>query len=142
MDQSVQAELQGASAPQIATAPRFPSARHHPLPVLYQNGKAATIPLARSSLPIGLFGEAPYFNQSLAIADDFALALFSDGILEVLPQADTASKEQRLIEVMEQTKGKFEVMKETLFPPKTQSLPDDIAVMSITRLAASDLAGR
>ncbi len=108
-------------------------AGHHPLPILYQNGVAAMIPLERSSFPIGLFDGASYFNQQLPLTDDFALVLFSDGILEVLKNGDYANKEEHLRQVVQYTKGRFEDVKAALSPPKTMQVPDDIAIMSVTR---------
>lgn len=108
-------------------------AGHHPLPILYQHGSAATIPVARSSFPIGLFDAADYFDEQLSIAEDFALVLFSDGILEVLKQGDYAAKESHLRQVVQDTRGKFEGLKAALSPAKNIQVPDDIAIMSVTR---------
>lgn len=114
---------------------RYSVAGHHPLPILYRNGIAGTIPLARSSFPIGLFEEADYFDETLEVSDDFALVLFSDGILEVLKQGDYSAKEARLIEVVQQSRGRFEDIKAVLSPPKNMQVPDDIAIMSVTRMS-------
>jgi phosphoserine phosphatase RsbU/P len=112
---------------------QYSVAGHHPLPMLYQHGVAGPIPLARSSFPIGLFDGAPYFDEQLAIAEDFALVLFSDGILEVLPQADYAAKEAYLRQVVQDSQGRFEEIKAALAPAKHMQVPDDIAIMSVTR---------
>jgi phosphoserine phosphatase RsbU/P len=116
---------------------QYSVAGHHPLPILYQHGIASTMPVARSSFPIGLFEEADYFDEELPLADDFALVLFSDGILEVLKQGDYSVKEARLQQVV-QSKGRFEEIKAELAPPKTMQVPDDIAIMSITRLVTTN----
>jgi serine phosphatase RsbU (regulator of sigma subunit) len=108
-------------------------AGHHPLPFLYQNGKADYIPLARSSFPVGLFAEATYFNESITLTDDFALILFSDGIFEFLKLPDMAAKEVHLCKVVETCKGDFDSIKSALALHKSISVPDDIAVMSVTR---------
>jgi sigma-B regulation protein RsbU (phosphoserine phosphatase) len=112
---------------------QYSVAGHHPLPILFQHGVAGTIPVERSSFPIGLFDGAPYFDEQLTIADDFALVLFSDGILEVIKQGDYAAKEAHLRQVVQDSKGKFEEIKAALSPPKNMQVPDDIAIMSVTR---------
>ncbi len=108
-------------------------AGHQPLPLLYQNGRAGLIPLARSSFPIGLVAEAQYFDETLILSDDFVLILFSDGIFEFLKQGDMAAKEARLSEVVEHCKGDFDCIRTTLALNKSISVPDDIAVMSVKR---------
>jgi sigma-B regulation protein RsbU (phosphoserine phosphatase) len=108
-------------------------AGHHPLPILLQDGKAAPIPVARSSFPIGLFAEAEYFDETLVLKGDFALYLFSDGILEHLQHATMQQKEAHLLTVVEKCRGDFESFKRTLSLSKSISVPDDIAVLSVTR---------
>jgi len=108
-------------------------AGHHPLPFLYSNGKAGFIPVARSSFPIGLFAGATYFDESLELAPDFALLLFSDGILEFLKLPDMSAKEERLRQLVESSRGDFATIKAELALNKSISVPDDIAVMSVTR---------
>jgi phosphoserine phosphatase RsbU/P len=108
-------------------------AGHQPLPLLYQNGSADFIPVARSSFPIGLLAEAEYFDESLTLSDDFAMVLFSDGIFESLKLPDMEAKEARLREVVTECKGSFDGIKQALALSKSLSVPDDIAVMSVTR---------
>jgi len=111
---------------------RYSVAGHHPLPVLYQGGAAAPIPLSKSSFPVGLFDGATYFDESLELSKDFALTLFSDGILEFLKLPDMHSKEEHLRKVVEESKGDLVAVKDRLHLNKTISIPDDIAVMSVT----------
>ena len=105
-------------------------AGHHPLPVLYTAGNASFIEPARSSFPIGLVAEAEYFNEKLAVPDDFALFLFSDGILEHLPGKNMEEKEQRLLTVIADHKGDFNEVKTGLKLHRDIKVPDDIAVLS------------
>jgi sigma-B regulation protein RsbU (phosphoserine phosphatase) len=111
-------------------------AGHHPLPVVYGDGEATEIPLKKSSFPIGLVAEAEYFDQTIALADDFAMTLFSDGILEALPQETLAEKERYLREMVAETQGSFGLIKEALIISdvfsKKYNVPDDVAVMSVS----------
>src|SRR5690606_33650679 len=111
---------------------RYSVAGHHPLPVLYQGGTAAPISVARSSLPIGLLPEAEYFDEELVLAPDFALLLFSDGILEIIRQQGMAAKEAYLSQVVQDCKGDFVAVKDCLNVNKSITVPDDIAVMSVS----------
>ncbi len=112
---------------------QYSVAGHQPLPLLYQNGDADFIPLARSSFPIGLLGEAEYFDESITLSADFALVLFSDGIFEALKLPDMVAKEARLRDVVAESKGDFDSIKKALGLSKSLSFPDDIAVMSVIR---------
>jgi serine phosphatase RsbU (regulator of sigma subunit) len=111
---------------------KYSIAGHHPLPILFQEGKAAPIPLAKSSFPIGLFAGATYFDEVIELRPDFSLTLFSDGILEVLKLPDMQAKEEYLRTVIEECKGDFVTLKDRLKINKSISVPDDIAVMSVT----------
>jgi sigma-B regulation protein RsbU (phosphoserine phosphatase) len=108
-------------------------AGHHPLPFLYEHGKAALIPLEKSSFPVGLFAGATYFDTTTQLSEDFALVLFSDGILEFLKLPDMTAKENYICRIMEESQGDFDRMKAQLGLNKHVSVPDDIAVMSVTR---------
>ncbi len=67
-------------------------AGHHPLPILYTQGKAHFIEAQKRSFPIGLIEDAEYFNDKIELPADFALFLFSDGILEHLSGQDHAGQ--------------------------------------------------
>lgn len=107
-------------------------AGHHPLPVLYEHGKARFIELSRSSFPIGLVEEAEYFDEKLTLGDDFALFLFSDGILEHVAGKSMADKEETLLEAVAECKGDFKEVKTRLNLHRDIKVPDDIAVLSVT----------
>jgi len=109
-------------------------AGHHPLPILYSEGSARFIEPRKSSFPIGLMEDAEYFNETLELPEDFALFLFSDGILEHLPGTSMQSKEDRLLEVIASCKGDFKEVKTGLNLHRDIKVPDDIAVLSATGL--------
>lgn len=111
---------------------RYSVAGHHPLPILYQDGRAVQIPLEKNSFPVGLFAGAAYFDQTLELGRDFALTLFSDGILEYLRQGDMREKEERLRSVVEDCRGDFVSLRDRLSLNKSINVPDDIAVLNVT----------
>ncbi len=108
-------------------------AAHHPLPVIYKAGKASFIEIKRSSFPIGLLTEAEYFEETVSF-ENSSLTLCSDGILEALPQSSMEEKENRILEVVEKSGGKFQKIRETFGLKKLKNIPDDIAVMNISDL--------
>jgi len=106
-------------------------AGHHPMPVLYESGKADFINPGKSSFPIGLVEDAEYFNTKINLADDFSLFMFSDGILEYLEGNNMAEKEQKLLSVIAEKKGDFREVKTALNLHRDIKVPDDIAVLSV-----------
>lgn len=110
-------------------------AGHHPLPAIYKDGKAKFIELNRSSFPVGLLAEAEYFEETIAF-ENSSLTLCSDGILEALPQATMEEKEFRILEVVEQSGGVFQPIREAFELKKLNNVPDDIAVMNISDLSS------
>jgi len=106
-------------------------AGHHPMPVLYESGKADFINPGKSSFPIGLVEDAEYFNTKINLADDFSLFMFSDGILEYLEGNNMAEKEQKLLSVIAEKNGDFREVKTALNLHRDIKVPDDIAVLSV-----------
>ena len=107
-------------------------AGHHPLPILYEKGKAAFIDPGKSSFPIGLVEDAEYFNTRLELAEDFTLFLLSDGILEHLEGGSMADKEDKLLDVITKHQGDFIQVKKALNLNMGIKVPDDIAMLSVT----------
>jgi len=107
-------------------------AGHHPLPILYEKGKASFMNPGKSSFPIGLVSDAEYYDARVELAEDFSIFLFSDGILEHMDDGSMADKEERLLEVITQHKGHFNQVKTALDLHEDIKVPDDIAVLSVT----------
>ncbi len=108
-------------------------AGHHPLPFMYVGGNSAPIALERSSFPVGLVAGANYFDTTVQLANNFSLVLFSDGILELLKLPNMAEKEQHLGAVVAECAGDFDLIKTKLMLNKHLSVPDDIALMTVSR---------
>lgn len=108
-------------------------AAHHPLPIIYQDGKANYITVEKSSFPVGLLAEAEYFEETINF-EKASLTLCSDGILETLPQSSLEEKEKRILEVVEQSGGEFQAMRTAFDLKNLHDIPDDIAVMNISDL--------
>lgn len=75
-----------------SNAGQFPSA------ILADEGGARF--LEQKSLPVGLFAEASYHTIQTRLQNGFRLALFSDGVLDLLPQSRVRQKQDFLLSRM------------------------------------------
>lgn len=109
----------------------YSNAGHLPLPALYVDGIAEY--LECEGMPIGLIESANFHQKSIKLPDKFVLTLFSDGILEVLPQKGLTAKESGLLDRLQQGISSMPQLKEALGIDKLENAPDDIAVLTVSR---------
>ena len=106
---------------------------HHPMPIL-SDQKGCRFVEGRG-MPVGLLPEPIFDQHILSLPDPFTLTLFSDGILEVMPEESMQAKENKLLEAVAATKeADPEQVKDYLLPRIIDDIPDDIAIMTISRL--------
>ena len=110
---------------------RYSIAGHLPLPVLvsaegvrYLEGEGSTV---------GIMEEAEYEEHALELPDSFMLALFSDGILEILPPKDLIEKEKYFLRVFEETVDSPDELVTSLGLDRVETAPDDIAVLFVNK---------
>ena len=104
---------------------------HFPMPVLMENGKAQY--LTGSGMPVGLFKDAEYQAYHLQLPQRFSLHLFSDGVLEVIPEKSLAEKEKYLLNLIEREEGNHDGIIQSLDLLSDIDVPDDIALMTVFR---------
>lgn len=104
---------------------------HLPLPVLYTDGSARF--LEGKGLPVGLFEDAVHEDHVIDLPDSFSLTMLSDGILEVLPGSSLQEKEASLPALISAARGTLEGMSETLGLNSVDEMPDDVAVLVLSR---------
>ncbi|SDH48534.1 two-component system response regulator RssB [Pseudomonas panipatensis] len=104
---------------------------HLPLPVLYVDGEARY--LEGRGLPVGLFEEASYDDRTLDLPKSFSLSLFSDGILDVLPGTTLKEKEAILPEQVVAAGGTLDGLRQVFGLAKLGEMPDDIALLVLSR---------
>jgi len=110
----------------------FANGGQFPDPLLWNNASVET--LHRPGMAVGLFPFAEYQSYQIPLPDDCFMALFSDGVLEVLPQKDPTQKLEFLqsldtSQVVTQFVSELESIK---------NLPDDIMVLTLSKGVAHD----
>jgi len=84
-------------------------------------------------LPVGLFVEAEYSDLELELPEAFSLTLLSDGILDLLPGDTLKDKETLLPQLVSSAGGTLDGLREALGLAKLGDMPDDIALLVLSR---------
>jgi len=81
--------------------------------------------------PVGLFEGVEYEDHYLELPEQFGITLFSDGILEILPQKDLASKESFLLETISKGNVGIGTLVKKLGISAKKHFPDDISILTL-----------
>jgi serine phosphatase RsbU (regulator of sigma subunit) len=112
---------------------RYSVAGHLPQPVLVSGNGARYL---RGEGPaVGLMADAHYEEHLIDLPESFMLALFSDGILEILPPKNLIEKEKYFLDVFEQTADSPEELVTRLGLDTVETAPDDIAALFVSKRA-------
>ncbi len=111
----------------------FCNAGHFPYPVLAEGEDIRA--LVTPGQPVGLFDNTRFHCHHLALPEEFALLLVSDGILELLPQRSLRDKQAALQAEFLASKFRMESLVDALAlsRPRERPLPDDIALLLVRR---------
>jgi len=110
---------------------RYSIAGHLPQPVLVCREGARYL---RGEGPaVGLMEDAQFVEHLIDLPISFMLALFSDGILEILPPKNLVAKEKYFLEVFEHAAETPEEMVTRLGLDRVETAPDDIAALFISK---------
>lgn len=110
---------------------RYSVAGHLPLPVLVCDSGARYLEGEGST--VGIMEDAQYEEHVIQLPDRFMLALFSDGILEILPPKNLIEKEKYFLTVFEQTAESPEQLVTYLGLDRVETAPDDIAGLFVRK---------
>jgi sigma-B regulation protein RsbU (phosphoserine phosphatase) len=110
---------------------RYSVAGHLPQPVLVSREGARYLP--GEGTAVGITEDAVYEEHYIDLPDSFMLALFSDGILEILPPKNLIEKEKYFLDVFEQTSESPEQLVTRLGLDRVETAPDDIAALFISK---------
>jgi len=106
-------------------------AGHLPQPVLVSSEGARYL---RGEGPaVGIMEDAHYEEHLIELPDSFMLALFSDGILEILPPKNLIEKEKYFLKVFEQTVDSPSDLIAELGLDTVETAPDDIAALFLSK---------
>ncbi len=112
---------------------RYSVAGHLPQPVLVSNRGARY--LRGEGTAVGIMEDALYEEHLIELPESFMLALFSDGILEILPPKNLIEKEKYFLEVFEQTSESPQQLVTRLGLDRVETAPDDIAALFVSKRA-------
>ena len=110
---------------------RYSIAGHLPLPVLVSDTGACYLEGEGST--VGMLEDAQYKECQVDLPDRFMLALFSDGILEILPPGNLIEKEKYFLDVFERTVDSPEDLVVHLGLDRVETAPDDIAALFVSK---------
>ena len=79
--------------------------------------------------PVGLFEGVEYEDHYLELPDKFCISLFSDGVLEILPQKDLADKEAYLLDLIGSGNNSVDAIVKALGLVGNKQCPDDISFL-------------
>ena len=113
---------------------RYSVGGHLPLPILLTDDGARY--LQGKGKPLGLFNNVEWQVYEEDLPERFAIVVFSDGVLEVLPGSGLEEKEALLLQKVadvDRSNMSLKAVCQSLSITKTTETPDDIAVLMVTR---------
>ncbi|MGL1935866.1 MAG: SpoIIE family protein phosphatase [Fibrobacterales bacterium] len=109
----------------------YATGAQYPYPIVYDGERCEMI--KEGGMAIGLFPRAQYISKTMNLPDSFSLTLFSDGILDIMPMKEVATKEEALLKVCNGANVTIESMKADLGIVESLDIPDDITILHISR---------
>lgn len=109
----------------------YANAGHFPWPILCADGE--TTVLEHPGLPVGLAPGTRYEERRLRLPPAMSLSVFSDGVLEVLPQPTLDAKLECLLRLFGRPTVSVEQARRELGLENIAVLPDDVAILLVQR---------
>lgn len=107
----------------------YANAGAYPWPLRCQYQQPAEF-LELKSTPVGMFETSSYHNQTMTLAEGSALFIFSDGILDTLPETTTEQKLQRIRQSCS-ADTTITALMSALSIDSAQPLPDDLTILKL-----------
>lgn len=104
---------------------------HYPNPVIW-DGKVASF-LQGEGFAVGILKEAKFESYVCALPPQFSLAMFSDGIFEVIKGNTLEEKEKNLLEAINKSQNCVEDILSSLGVNSESRCPDDITLLLMSR---------
>lgn len=113
---------------------RYVTAAQQPMPVMVTGSGAEY--LKGKGKPIGLFDDAHWKIEEMAVPKSFSLSIASDGLLECLPGETMVERERSLLELVSHAQFSHENICSALKIDEVKNAPDDVSLLTITRRAS------
>lgn len=113
---------------------RYSVAGHLPLPVLVSDAGARY--LEGQGNAVGMLSDAEFTEEILQLPDAFMMAVFSDGILEILPPKNLLEKERFFLDVFAHSADTPDELVSRLGLESAGTAPDDIAALFVSKRAS------
>jgi serine phosphatase RsbU (regulator of sigma subunit) len=110
---------------------RYANGGQFPFPILCTS--SSTRVLESRSRPIGLFEASTYTTTTLPLPSEFSLLIFSDGVLDVLPEPQLADKLARLERLGSDGQTDLRSICTALHLDRNLEPPDDITILTVAR---------
>ena len=110
---------------------RYVVGAQQPSPILVTEGHAEYLP--GKGKPAGIFEDASWVVEEMALPEKFAFVLLSDGVFDLIPDKEIADKEQTLLSYLATSSDNIEKLKESLSVDTVEAPQDDISVLLLTR---------
>lgn len=105
---------------------------HYPGPLLWDGGQ--TIFLQGEGMAVGIIKNAKFSVQTIPFPAASTLALFSDGIFEIMKEKSLEAKEKILCDLLSSSDVKIEDILHTLGLDTQSEFPDDITLLLVNRV--------
>ena len=108
----------------------YSSAAHFPGTILCHENGANFLEIGGQ--PLGLFAEPHYLSYEVALPSNYCIAMFSDGVFEILPETSLEEKETRLLSLVSSNReAGLDALVDDLGVLTARAIPDDIAVFTV-----------
>lgn len=108
---------------------RYVFGGHLPFPILITDQGCDY--LTGKGKPIGIFPDASWKVHALNLPEEFSIMIFSDGILEILPDTELIDKERHLLDIVRNEPRSVDAIVKALNIDDIESIPDDIAILHV-----------
>lgn len=102
-----------------------------PRPIIIISSNAHYLP--GEGKPVGIFDNAKWQVEELALPDRCALVLMSDGVFELIADKDLIDKENTLLSFLGDNSYSIEALKKALSPNFRDDPQDDVSMLLLTR---------
>lgn len=115
---------------------KYANAGHFPSPILSSADTTYYLEFSENDLAAGLFEQTQYQENTISLPNDFVLALFSDGIFEIIEAPSIRDKEIFILNMIKEKHYHLDEMANYLqINSETGSAPDDITLMTVSKVA-------